>query len=48
MGVLSRLAVSGVAGIGVAVAAALVVALIDLYIAGHGYASMRRPPVMYA
>jgi hypothetical protein len=42
MSPLVRLAISAVAGIGVAIVVALIVTVIDLYVTGHGYGSIMR------
>ena len=45
---LVRLGISTAAGIGAAFVAALVVTLLDLYLTGHGYASITREVVTWA
>jgi hypothetical protein len=45
---LVRLIVSTIAGIGAAVVAAFVVTLIDLYLTGHGHASITREVITWA
>lgn len=42
MNLVVRLAISAAAGIGGGIAAALIVTVIDLYVTGHGYASITR------
>ena len=44
---LTRVFISAGAGIGAAVAAALLVAVIDLYVTGHGYGSITREVVTW-
>ena len=47
MSTLVRLAMSAGAAVGAGVAAALLVALIDLYITGHGYGSITREVITW-
>ena len=44
---LARLVISTAAGIGAAVVAALVIAVVDLYVTGHGYGSLRREVITW-
>jgi hypothetical protein len=46
--VLIRLAISAAAGLGAAVAAALIVTVVDLYVTGHGYGSITREVITLA
>src|SRR5205807_9146150 len=43
-----RLGISAAAGIGAAVVAALIVTVIDLYVTGHGYGSIKREVITLA
>lgn len=47
MKLLTRFVASTAAGIGAAFVAALVVALIDLYLTGHGYGSITREVITW-
>jgi hypothetical protein len=44
---LVRLSISTAAGIGAGIAAALIVAVIDLYLTGHGYDSITREVITW-
>lgn len=47
MRLLVRLGISTAAGIGAAVVAAIVIAVIDLYVTGHGFGSIRREVITW-